>query len=358
MGTGTDGSSSQAREAKRAMNSLEDQCSVVKQFFPKKASLCPQGNFKWSDTDLQMEVPSFVELWKRQEKILPTHCCMGVNHMFALYTVTKQMRPQAVIESGIAAGHQTWLLRQVLGEQVPIFALDPTDPAVGYNPAVNPIGNWKDREGGSTTYMVGPKFQDLATVNWGHLIPDPLVRANTLVVLDDHQSCLERMQTLQSWGFRWIFYEDNYPFAVATSADTLTCLNLGSSLARTYTSPMVGDAYSPNALCGAPLPAGTTSVLYKAKFGMECQQISPAQHSLNVQFMQQSLESYFEFPPLFTTCPMQKRGASPILGQDLQSLQAWGLPDVDHELWHYGHLFPSFLELKLPGGVKLPPPGP
>ena len=32
-----------------------------------------------------------------------------------------------------------------------------------------------------TTYLVGPKFQDFAAVNWALLIPDSTVRARTLV---------------------------------------------------------------------------------------------------------------------------------------------------------------------------------
>ena len=62
---------------------------------------------------------------------------------------------------------------------------------------------------------------------------------------------------LQRWGFRHLFYEDNYPFNMATSADKYTCPNLPPAiLPRTYTIHPIGDAYSPNSMC-QPVPPGT-----------------------------------------------------------------------------------------------------
>ena len=42
----------------------------------------------------------------------------------------KHVAPKAVIESGVAAGHGTWLLRELVGPDVPIFSLDPVGPDV------------------------------------------------------------------------------------------------------------------------------------------------------------------------------------------------------------------------------------
>lgn len=330
---------------------LADQCGVVQQY-AASPSLCPQGNQKWSNEELSLELFAFTELWKKSMTLFPHHCCMGINHMFALYTLTKKMQPAVVIESGVAAGHETWLLRQVVGPQVPIFSLDPVDPAVGYNPQYNPIGNWKD-QGGMTTYLVGPKFQDFAAVNWALLIPDSTVRARTLVILDDHQSCVERFKVMQHWGFRWAFYEDNYPYNVATSPDPYTCLDLGQSYVRNYFNMMLGDAYSPNAVCGAPLVPGTTQVLHKDKFGNKCNFITPAQHAANLKYINDNTMAYFEFPPVFTTCPTAR---APLLGQDEAKLVNYGLPTVNTELWSYGHLFPCFVDLKLLSGETIPDP--
>merc|ERR1719420_1267544 len=106
-----------------------------------------------------------------------------------------------------------------------------------------PFGGWKDLSG-KTTYLVAQNFADLAMARWDLLIPDAKVRERTLVILDDHQSSVERLKMLRRWGFRHVFYEDNYPFQVATSADKRTCEKL-VDLPRTFTKPLYGDAYSP-----------------------------------------------------------------------------------------------------------------
>jgi hypothetical protein len=193
----------------------------------------------------------------------------------------------------------------------------------------------------ATTYLTGTAFQDLSQARWDILIPDPAVRARTFVLLDDHQSTTERVVMLQRWGFRYIFYEDNYPFSVATSADAFTCPLI--QLPRTYTSVMMGDAYSPNVMC-APVPAGTKQVLHKDRFGKLCKFISLQEHAANLAYFRSAIKSYYEYPALFSPCEGLHR--APVLGRDVSTLAARGLPLPEVELWHYGHLHPPLIELK------------
>jgi hypothetical protein len=268
---------------------------------------------------------------------------MGVNHMFALHYLVSTLKPAVIIESGVAAGHQTFMLREAAPKTTKIFSIDPGDPAANYG--YGAFGAWKDPSG-MTTYLTGAWFQDLAKLNWATLIPDPAMRAKTLVILDDHQSCVERFKVLQKWGFRWAFYEDNYPFKVATSNDLYTCQDLPKTVKRDFDvmSYALGDAYSPNAACGAPFPIGPTEQFwYKDSFGLKCKLGNVSDHGRLLKYLQNEMQVYFEFPPLFTPC---KTARPALLGNNTKILGDKGLPAVDFEIWQYGHLFPSFVTLR------------
>lgn len=315
-----------------------DMCAVAVQY-SAAPSLCPVGAARFGLPALQAAVPGFAAAWAAMKRSLPgAPCCMGVNHLFAVYHAVRAVQPLAVIESGVAAGHTTFLLRHLL-PSAPIFALDPVDPTASYKLGYTGIQGYRDPNP-LTTSLVGAAFQDLSQARWDVLIPDPAVRARTFVLLDDHQSTTERVRMLRRWGFRYIFYEDNYPFLVSTSADQFTCPLI--TLPRTYTSVMVGDAYSPNSMC-APVPAGTTAVLYKDRFGKLCELITVQQHLANLAFLTSTMASYYEYPALYSPCKGGQRAA--VLGTPEQ-LAHFGLPAAEDELWYYGHLHPPLIELK------------
>lgn len=319
----------------------EDMCDVAGQY-AAQPSLCLDGHDRFAPSSLLAAVPGFLVTWAAMKSaFMGAQCCMGVNHLFAVYHAVSTLQPPVIIESGVAAGHTTWLLRRIRPD-ARIFSIDPGDPLVSYS-GVTGIFGFRDPSP-ATTYLTGPKFQDLSQARWDLLIPDPAVRARTFVLLDDHQSTVERVAMLQRWGFRYIFYEDNYPFNVATSADAMTCPLLTSvQLPRTYSSVMIGDAYSPNAMC-APVPAGTLQVLHKDRFGKLCKFISLKEHAANLAYFRSAIKSYYEYPALFSPCEGLHR--EPVLGHDVSTLAARGLPLPEVELWRYGHLHPPLIELK------------
>jgi hypothetical protein len=323
------------------MRSAEQQCNIVG-LYKASPSMCSQGHAHWSSEELKAHVPKFMAFWKKQKQVLPNHCCMGINHMFALHFLVTTLKPAAIIESGVAAGHQTFMLREAAPKTTRIFSIDPGDPAANYG--YGAFGAWKDTSG-MTTYLTGAFFQDLSKLNWAQLIPDEAVRAKTLVILDDHQSCVERFKLLQRWGFHWAFYEDNYPFKVATSNDPYTCPDLGKDLKRDFdvVGYALGDAYSPNAACGAPYPIGQKSFWYKDSFGLKCELANVTDHGNLLRYLQKEMQVYFEFPALFTPC---KSARPAILGNNTEKLPEYGLPPVANEIWNYGHLFPSFVDLR------------
>merc|ERR1712032_1732828 len=91
-------------------------------------------------------------------------------------------------------------------------------------------------ESGHTHYYMDENFTDFGKLDWTNLIPVE-DRAATLVMLDDHQSCLRRVREALAHGFTHVWFDDNNNFRGA-------------------------DFYTLNQLC-APLPDGVQSVLYK-----------------------------------------------------------------------------------------------
>lgn len=329
--------------------SQADQCEVTRLYAPKP-SLCPQGNDRFSLHDLKKSLPGFKAMFSFIKSTFNKEapCCMGINHQFAIFHSVRELSPVAIIESGVAAGHGTFLLRSVAGHSIPIFSIDPGDPGDrrGYlsketAQQIGGVEGWRDTNP-NTKYLTGSSFKDLADVRWDIMIPDPNTRARTLVILDDHQSSLERLKVLKRWGFRYAFYEDNYPFQVSTSEDPWTCKDLVES--RTYKKSLFGDAYSPDAVC-SKLPMGTRHVLEKDRFGQKCRWLTNQQHEANVKWMQENVKSYFEFPALFSAC-VGNVSRPTILGQEPSILKSYGFPMPQEELWKYGHLYPALIELK------------
>jgi hypothetical protein len=331
--------------------SVQEVCHIAFSYLPAP-DLCPIGADMFTKDTLLAEIPEFAKLRTAQQEAFKNtpHCCMGTNHQFAVYAAVRHTKPKAIIESGVAAGHGTWLLRQLVGPDVPIFSLDPVGPDVQYPPGDHGSFQGYRDPTPTTTYFTDAEFQDFAKVDWGTLIPDPAVRAQTFVLLDDHQSSVERMKIVRKWGFKWVFYEDNYAFPLATMPDDRTCGNLPAMPRVSGDVNFVetrGDCYSMNAVCASMTP-GIPAVLHKDKFGYECSLLTPAQHLANVQYMQQSLEAYYEFPALWTPCPGSPR--APLLTP--AQLTQFGLPEASGpttfggDIWTYVSFHPSLAVVK------------
>lgn len=316
----------------------EQQCEILQQF-SDKPSLCSKDNNKIPEQKLKSYLFHFKKVWYDFKASFPVGqtCCMGINHQFAIWTTVKELQPLAIIESGVAAGRGTWLLRYAAGPTVPIFSIDIGDPERDY-----PARSWKDKSG-RTVYFTASHFQDLSMIRWDQYIPDPAMRARTLIILDDHQSSIVRLKMLRNWGFRYVFYEDNYPFKIATSADKFTCIGYFPNMKRTFTKDLFGDAYSPNTVC-TEVPPQTTTVLEKDKFGKICKLLNLQEHGQNVKWFQEHFQSYFEFPPIFSRCTGLAR--RPLLLNNTEMLKQFGFPTPEKELWQYGHLNPALIILK------------
>ena len=185
----------------------------------------------WTCEDFIAQLKEFASVYRERPIQHNTHG-VGVNHAFALWFVLMKMKPTHVIESGVYRGQGTWLIRKTVGPDVKVFSIDPRKP--------DNLLVFKDTNP-NTIYFMGDKFKDFAQLSWQSIIPKREDRENTLVVLDDHMSAIKRVQQMMSFGFRNLWYDDNWKYQKV-------------------------DVYSFNTLC-SPLDMNQNQVLYLDNFG-------------------------------------------------------------------------------------------
>jgi hypothetical protein len=135
----------------------------------------------------------FLELYdKRPDKTNP--CGIQINHAFAVFMVAKNVKPTAIIESGVNAGMSTYIFR----------AAAPNAKIISIDPEAKPICGQKERwvdTDGNTDYLVGDSFKDVAEIDWANY---PGVNiSTTLFYEDDHQNAFSRMHILQKQVQQW-----------------------------------------------------------------------------------------------------------------------------------------------------------
>eukprot|EP00602_Paraphysomonas_sp_CaronLab_P004431 CAMPEP_0185034104 /NCGR_PEP_ID=MMETSP1103-20130426/23681_1 /TAXON_ID=36769 /ORGANISM="Paraphysomonas bandaiensis, Strain Caron Lab Isolate" /LENGTH=343 /DNA_ID=CAMNT_0027570627 /DNA_START=39 /DNA_END=1067 /DNA_ORIENTATION=- len=142
----------------------------------------------------------FLELYNnRPDK--NNKCGIRINHAFAIYMVTKHIKPETVIESGVNSGVSTYFFRSA-APSAKIISIDPLDHPICGQPV-----RWIDNT--NNEYLTGKKFKDIQDIDW---VNYPGVNpATTLVYEDDHQMSYARVTYLQKQGFQHMILEDNYP---------------------------------------------------------------------------------------------------------------------------------------------------
>lgn len=124
---------------------------------------------------------------------------MAPDTAFYLYHWVRELAPKLIVESGTWRGFSTWVLRQA-APQARIVSLDPIF-SLGYCLDPQKIGQtyWPaDLERmGSDFSCAG--FEFVAK-------PDP-----SLVLFDDHQNKIHRLQQAIQKGFQHVIFDDNLP---------------------------------------------------------------------------------------------------------------------------------------------------
>lgn len=132
-------------------------------------------------------------------------CGMRINHSYSLFLAVKALKPTAIIESGVNAGHSTYIMRAAAGPDTKLYPMDPLE-----KPICNQQERWMDPTS-NNEYFTGTNFKDFNEVDWAAKIKSGEIDPErTLVLLDDHLDPSTRYPTLVKMGFRHILLEDNY----------------------------------------------------------------------------------------------------------------------------------------------------
>lgn len=146
------------------------------------------GHFNRTADDFRQKLKEFSRLYS-QRPIKNNIGGMNSAHMFYCWFMTKQLRPEFIIESGVWKGQSTWLL-EMSAPQAKIISIDP---------------NLKRRKYISKKAQYYTK--DFASIDWSS-IP----KEKTLCFFDDHYG-IDRIKQCNEFGFKHILYDDNYPLA-------------------------------------------------------------------------------------------------------------------------------------------------
>jgi hypothetical protein len=184
--------------------------------------------------------------------------------MFLAWFALKELKPKAIVESGVYLGQGTWFLEKACPD-AELYCIDIDLQQVQYK---------------SSRAMYFD--QDFSTIDWNHL-----PKGDTVLFFDDHQNAYDRVKTAKWFGFKHLIFEDNYP-------------------------PLQGDCYS---LKKAFMHSGFKFTLTRTKSpkvivketikrllgigSQNCGYICP--NDVDSKYLRQNIEVYYEFPPVFKT---------------------------------------------------------
>ncbi len=178
---------------------------------------------------------------------------MRYNHQYAVFSVLNILNPVTVILSGVFRGATQALIHRTLPHCV-IISID-----IAQCPQAVP----------NEKQFCGENFVDFNKLGsvWSELDK----KESTLVIFDDHQSGVRRLQEANSFGFKYIMFDDNYP---SPHHDNF-------SLKQLFSYKHV-----------------TRPVRVTDNFGKEQALLSPHNLTILIQHVSDMIDIYSEFPPL------------------------------------------------------------
>ncbi len=146
-------------------------------------------NTKWDTRDIKNYIDEFHKLYL-SKPIIDNTGGMKSAHLFNAWYIIKKMQPKHIIESGVWKGLGTWFFKEASPESQII--------------SIDPYPNFREITLDSVKYITN----DFLSIDWKNIIDTK----NTLVFFDDHQDALERLKYCKEHNFKYIMYEDNYPY--------------------------------------------------------------------------------------------------------------------------------------------------
>ena len=174
--------------------------------------VCQAGVPRWRDSDMILELDAFLEAYKEQRvrfggarkdpKGGVNFGGNGMYHSLALWFLVRTLQPSAVIESGVFKGATSWLIQRASTSWSSPFTLVQLDPSPA--PASPTLTNSSERR---LIQLRGSSFVDFAQVDWRRLGIAP---ESSLILFDDHQDQMVRLEEAQARGFSHLVFDDNY----------------------------------------------------------------------------------------------------------------------------------------------------
>jgi hypothetical protein len=200
------------------------------------------GTVPWTHRDLLAGLSEFQSIWD-QRPIKDNAGGISFQHAYSLYFLAKYFQFETIIESGIWKGQSTWLFEQACPD-AKVICLDPGPKS--FLVYVSPRAE----------YRVGPEFKDFAAGGW-----ESLNKETTLLFLDDHYGT-ERLKQAKAFGIKHCIFEDNFAYW----GQGEMCFH------PNFMETGVDEEFSPKACL---------------RLGLR-----------DVGFLHDSLEVYYEFPPI------------------------------------------------------------
>ncbi|OHC75284.1 MAG: hypothetical protein A3G18_02595 [Rhodospirillales bacterium RIFCSPLOWO2_12_FULL_58_28] len=146
---------------------------------------------RFKPANLKLLLPEFIAFF-RGVPIPDNTGGMGFWHAFALWNFLSEIKPAAVVESGIYRGLSTWMIENLLPE-ARVISLD---PAMKQRIYISTRSN--------VTYSsIDLRYQDFSEF-------DGIERDKVLVFVDDHNNHMDRLAHLNYFGFTQAVFDDNY----------------------------------------------------------------------------------------------------------------------------------------------------
>jgi|AntAceMinimDraft_13_1070369.scaffolds.fasta_scaffold26449_1 hypothetical protein len=231
---------------------------------------------KWNNYDIIKYLDEFIELYK-ERPIKDNTGGMKFPHMFGLFFLLKNLKPDFVVESGIYKGQSTWLIEKTL-PNVDLLSLDP---------------HLNKREYISESSRVKYSNLDFTEQDFSN------ISKNSLVFFDDHQNFYERLVFSNFFGFKHIIGEDNYPIP---QGDTY-------SFKKIFSGTGLNDTRASLKTLIKSILILSKHTLFKKlnknfinviqKYDLSIQDVEKSEN--HFKNLNKIIETYFEFPPVFKT---------------------------------------------------------
>lgn len=224
------------------------------------------GTPPWTKEALIDSLDEFVELYEKRP-INYNEGGMRAGHMFALWSIARNLDPDIIVESGVFKGQSTWLLENAC----PNATLYSIDINLAFRVYISEKAQYSNL--------------DFSEHNWAS-VP---ITDRSLVFLDDHQNSYTRLQQCKWFGFKNVIYEDNYP---SHQGD---CYSIKKIFEHSgFVHPQLGTNIPNEMTVQVNTPSGPATI--PVTINDTYKNVAPNEQQ--AALLKKNLEIYSEFPPV------------------------------------------------------------